>query len=118
MKTHITSIDKDGGTREVPISELIWRPAAYGIIIQNGKILMSPQWSDGYDLPGGGINTEELSTEGLIREVKEETGLDVVIDELVATRESFFTFRRKGKHTHTIAFYYTAHVVGGELSTE
>lgn len=72
MKTHITSIDKDGGTREVPISELVWRPAAYAIIIQDGKILMSPQW-DGYDLPGGGIDIEELSTEGLIREVKEET---------------------------------------------
>lgn len=40
-----------------------------------------------------------------------------MIDQFVATRESFFTFRRKGKHTHTIALYYTAHVVGGELST-
>jgi 8-oxo-dGTP diphosphatase len=118
MKTHVITTDKDGGTYEVPVSELIWRPAAYAIIIQNGKILMSPQWGDGYDLPGGGVDPEELMIEGVIREVKEETGLDVQIDELVATRESFFTFRRKGKHTHTIALYYTAHVIGGELSTE
>lgn len=118
MKTHVITTDKDGGTHEVPVSELVWRPAAYAIIIQNGKILMSPQWGDGYDLPGGGVDPEELMMEGVIREVKEETGLDVQIDELVATRESFFTFRRKGKHTHIIALYYTAHVIGGELSTE
>ncbi len=117
MKTHITTTDKDWGIHEVPVSELVWRPAAYAIVIQNGKILMSPQWGDGYDLPGGWVDLEELSTEGLIREVKEETWLDVEIDTLVATRESFFTFRRKGKHTHTIALYYTAYVVGGELST-
>jgi 8-oxo-dGTP diphosphatase len=79
---------------------------------------MSPQWGDGYDLPGGGVDMDELTTDALLREVKEETGLDVEIDELVTLRESFFTFRRKGKHTHTIALYYTASVVGGELSTD
>jgi ADP-ribose pyrophosphatase YjhB (NUDIX family) len=112
MKMHIHTTDKEGGAHEVHVSELVWRPAAYAIIIQDGKILMSPQWGDGYDLPGGGVDIEELMTEGLIREVKEETGLDVAIDQLIATRESFFTFRRKGKHTHTIAVYYTAHVTG------
>lgn len=117
MKTHVITTDKDGWSHEIPVSELVWRPAAYAIIIQDGKILMSPQW-DGYDLPGGGVDREELTTEWLIREVKEETGLDVEIDKLITTKESFFTFRKKGKHTHTIALYYTAHIVGGELSTE
>ncbi len=77
---------------------------------------MVPQW-DGYDLPGGGVDIEEYIEEALVREVKEETGLDVLIDELVTAKNSFFTFRKKGKHTHSIALYYTAHVVGGELST-
>ena len=62
MKTHITSMDKDGGTYEVPLSDLIWRPTAYAIIIQDGKILLSPQW-DGYDLPGGGIDLGETPEE-------------------------------------------------------
>ncbi len=117
MNTFVTTTDKDGGTHEVAIADLVWRPAAYGIIIQEGKILMVPQW-DGYDLPGGGIDIEELGEKAVVREVKEETGLDVIVDTLIATRESFFTFRKKGKHTHSIAFYYTAHVVGGELSEE
>lgn len=117
MNKVIMTTDKDGGNHEVAITDLVWRPAAYGIIIQEGKILMVPQW-DGYDLPGGGVDIEELGEEAVVREVKEETGLDVIVDTLVTTRESFFTFRRKGKHTHSIAFYYTAHVVGGELSEE
>lgn len=116
MNQIITTTDKDGGTHEVPLSELVWRPAAYGIIIQDEKILMVPQW-DGYDLPGGWVDIGELIETGLVREVKEETGLDVSIEKLTAAKESFFTFRKKWKHTHSLAFYYTAHVIGGELST-
>lgn len=71
MNHTLTTTDKDGKTYEVPLSEIIWRPAAYAIIIQ-----------------------ERIET-GLVREVKEETGLDVTIDTCVATRDSFFTFRKK-----------------------
>jgi 8-oxo-dGTP diphosphatase len=117
MKTHITSTDKDGGTHEVAISELVWRPAVYAIIIQEGKILMSPQFG-GYDLPGGGVDIEEILEEALIREVREETGFDVKIDTLITVKESFFTFRKKWKHTHSIALYYAAHIIWGELSEE
>jgi hypothetical protein len=60
-KTVITT-DKDGGKHKVPISELVWRPTAYAIIIQNNKILLSPQW-DGHDLPGGGIDLGEAPEE-------------------------------------------------------
>ncbi len=115
MNHTITTTDKDGGTHEVPLSEIVWRPAAYAIIIQERKILMVPQW-DGYDLPGGGVDIHERIEEGVIREVKEETGFDVVIDACVTTRDSFFTFRKKWIHTHSIAFYYTAHIIGGEIS--
>ncbi len=94
MNHTITTTDKDGGTHEVPLSEIVWRPAAYAIIIQERKILMVPQW-DGYDLPGGGVDIHERIEEGVIREVKEETGFDVVIDACVTTRDSFFTFRKK-----------------------
>jgi len=77
MKT-VTCIDTARNTYEVPISDLIWRPAAYGIIIQDKHILLSPQ-HDGYDLPGGGVDLGETMEEGCIREVKEETGMDVAI---------------------------------------
>ncbi len=74
----ITCIDKDKNTYEVPLSEFVWRPSTYAIIIEDDKILLVPVW-DGYDLPGGGIELGETVEEGCTREVKEETGMDVVI---------------------------------------
>lgn len=38
---------------------------------------------DVWNLPGGGVESGELSTEAVIRETKEETGLDVVVERLV-----------------------------------
>lgn len=57
-----------------------------GILIENGKILLVKQkvtekrnWS----LPGGKLERGETLEEGIIREMKEETGLDVGILKLL-----------------------------------
>lgn len=39
----------------------------------------------GYEVPGGGVNIGELPSDGAIREVKEETGIDATIDYLIGT---------------------------------
>jgi 8-oxo-dGTP pyrophosphatase MutT (NUDIX family) len=51
------------------------RTAARGIIIKNNKILLlyTQRYND-YSLPGGGIDEGENPTEGLARELSEETG--------------------------------------------
>lgn len=57
------------------------RPGAKALIVFQGKILViTEKTSDGatiHDFPGGGIEFGETVTEALIREVKEEVGLDV-----------------------------------------
>ncbi len=53
---------------------------ASAIIIRNEKILLIHRKKDGKEywvFPGGGIEDNETWDEALIREVKEETGLDV-----------------------------------------
>jgi len=57
-----------------------------GILIEDGKLLLVKQrlksgreWS----LPGGKLERGESLGQGLIREMKEETGLDVAIDRLL-----------------------------------
>jgi 8-oxo-dGTP diphosphatase len=60
---------------------------ATAIIIRNGKLLLIHRQKPGRDfyvLPGGGVNLEESFEEACIREVKEETGLDVLDLQLVS----------------------------------
>lgn len=55
------------------------RPSARGIIIKDGKLAMIHSIKyDYYKFPGGGIEKNEQKENALIREVLEETGLDVI----------------------------------------
>lgn len=70
----ITALDVFGNQHEVTTDEMVWRPSVYGIVIDDGKILLSPQHDIGYDLPGGGVELHETFEEAVTREVKEELG--------------------------------------------
>ncbi len=55
------------------------RPSARGIIIKDDKLAMVySRKYDYYKFPGGGIEANETNEEALIREVKEEVGLEVI----------------------------------------
>ena len=113
MKTVICR-DKDGKEYEVPASELVIRPSVYAVIIREDKVLLVHQW-DGFDFPGGGIDPGEDMREALVREVREETGLEVRAGELVACENAVYR-TESGKNLHSILIYLTAEVIGGELS--
>jgi 8-oxo-dGTP diphosphatase len=113
---NVTCVDKDGNQFEVPVLDLQMRPSVYGVIISDGKVLLVRQW-DGYDFPGGGIDLGETIEEALVREVKEESGMDVVVGEIIACENSFFK-TNKGEYLHSVLLYYTCEVVGGELSID
>lgn len=112
----VVCLDKDGNEFEVLASELIMRPSIYGVIIQDGKILLAKQW-DGYDFPGGGIDRGETNVEALIREIKEETGMDAEVGELVSCESSFYK-ASDGKYYHSILIYHLCEIVGGEFSID
>ncbi len=113
----VTCIDLQKNTYEVPIEKLRWRPSVYGIIIQEERILLSQQW-DGYDLPGGGINLGEGIEVALVREVREETGIQVELHDLVHVDSNFFVHpSHPDDYVQSILIYYTAKVVWWELST-
>jgi 8-oxo-dGTP pyrophosphatase MutT (NUDIX family) len=116
----VTAHDLDGKLYEVDSTELSFRPALYGVIIQDGKVLLSKQW-DGYDFPGGAIELGESLAEALEREVKEETGLEVKVSDVTTplhAEDSFFKMPYKGNFVHSVHMYYLCEVVGGKLSTE
>ena len=80
------------------------------IIIKDGKVLLHKNDNKpNYCLPGGGIHFLESSEEAIIREVKEETGLTVKVDECVSTIENLF--ENNGIKFHEIYFIYTGSIV-------
>jgi ADP-ribose pyrophosphatase YjhB (NUDIX family) len=83
-------------------------------VIDNGKILLTKREDfEVWCLPGGGVEEGESLAEGAIREVKEETGLDVELTRLVGV------YSRMGGGMHDVhAVLYAAKPLGGELKTQ
>ncbi len=56
-----------------------------GAIVRNGNYLLvvKDRFSDGYKLPGGHIDRNEFIKEALIREVYEETGIEIEFESIV-----------------------------------
>lgn len=114
----ITALDINGHTYEITTEQLSWRPSAYGIVIKDGKLLLLKQQT-GYDLPGGGAELGETCEEAVVREVKEESGIDVANPRIVATSSSFFKLPREAdEYVQSLMLYYVCDYVGGELSTD
>lgn len=116
MAKTVVCRDMDGNQYKVPVSELSWRPAAYGIVIKDKKVLLLKQYN-GYDLPGGGIDLGETPAEAVIREVKEESGLTVASPRLIDVQSSFFKRSyAEGNCVESISIYYVCEYVSGEIS--
>ncbi|MBI5135510.1 NUDIX domain-containing protein [Candidatus Uhrbacteria bacterium] len=109
--------DRDGNLYTTPRERLVFRPSVYGVIIDNGKILLSKQWG-GYDFPGGGVEIGETISQALQREVKEETGLEVEVGHLITADTSFYKQWDADRYFHAVLLYYRCRVVGGALSTK
>lgn len=115
---HVTAVDIDGNTYTVSTNELSWRPSAYGIVIYKSNLLVLKQRS-GYDLPGGGIDYGEMPDKAAIREVKEESGIDVTNPKLIGVASTFFKFAHtSGESIQSIMLYYVCDHTGGDISSE
>ncbi|MGE8207019.1 NUDIX hydrolase [Heyndrickxia sp. NPDC080065] len=81
----------------------------------NEKILMVKNKgikSSYFTLPGGAVEDGETLEEAAIREVKEETGVNVEISGIFTVSEAFFEERGH----HTIIFTFFGKIVGGEIN--
>lgn len=81
---------------------------AFGIILdeQERVLLCHRRDYDLWNLPGGGVEEGEAPWECVIREVKEETGLEVEVERLASV------YNKKEKNE--VVFSFICKVIGGE----
>ena len=110
-----------GEKKLIPKEKIVFRPSAYAIIVNHGKMLLVNTRSTGkYFFPGGGIEVGESMEAALQREVKEETGLEIEIGELFQFREHFFYNDPEDEAYHVFAFVFivapkTMHLIDDHL---
>ena len=99
------------GTLRVGASALIFDEA-------RKKILMTQREDNNrWCLPGGGMDPGESAAEACIREVLEETGLEVRVTRLVGiyTSPDMVIEYRDGNKVQPVTFSFEAEITGGEL---
>ncbi len=95
---------------------------SYGILIDNDRVALvrssnprhvPPLWW----LPGGGIDFGEAPEDTLIREFREETGLEVNNPQLIGVT-SDVRRRDNGDKIHTVRIIFSVELAGGDLHHE
>ncbi|WMT39724.1 NUDIX hydrolase [Paenibacillus sp. D2_2] len=92
-----------------------------GAIITNeeGQILLQRRRDkDAWGFPGGAMEIGESADETAKREVEEETGLRINIEELIGIYSKYFDEYPNGDQSQTIAFVYKGNISGGEIIKE
>lgn len=95
---------------------------AVGTLIDNGEgtyLLLqrsetSKHFAGAWETPGGKLNKGESFTDALVREAREETGLEIVLDKLAGASE--FPFPEENPEKLIVMLYMYAHKVSGKVT--
>ena len=83
---------------------------------ESGRVLLQKRGdSNKWGSPGGAIELGETPEEAAIRELKEETGLDVTIDSLIGIYTDSDMKYPNGDNAQSIAIVYKLKALSGEL---
>jgi ADP-ribose pyrophosphatase YjhB (NUDIX family) len=107
----MTIVDAQGAWR---------RMAAHAVCVRQGEILLarlnaSEEHAGAWTLPGGGIEFGEAPEDAVVREIKEETGLDATLGRILGVySEVVPESKRTGGPLHFVSVVYRAAVGDGD----
>ncbi|WP_320068653.1 NUDIX hydrolase [Micromonospora sp. RTGN7] len=86
-------------------------------VLHDGHVLLQRRSDDGcWGLPGGAMELGESAEEAAVREVAEETGLQVQIDGLLGVYTKYRHVYPNGDVTQPITVFFRCSVAGGQLT--
>lgn len=103
------------------------RVAAYAVVVDDDQRILLAHWNEGrraaWTLPGGGLDPGEDPERAARREVREETGYRVTIDELLGIHSRVVPESRRiaadaSGPLHALRIIYRASITGGKLRNE
>jgi 8-oxo-dGTP pyrophosphatase MutT (NUDIX family) len=101
--------------------ERIFLNCAGGCIFdKSGKLLLQKRSinNDEWGFPGGAMNIGETAEAAAIREIKEETGYNVIVDKLVGVYTGFLETLNNGDKVQPIVFFFKLKIIGGDISID
>ena len=88
---------------------------AGALIVQDGKILLQRRTDNGrWGLIGGLLEMNETYEEAALREIREETGLEVRLDAFLGIFHNHNMVWGNGDAAHVICAFFTASIINGE----
>lgn len=87
---------------------------------EEGKVLLQKRSAAGdvWGFPGGAMELGESAEQTAVREIREETGLDVRVDSLIGVYTQYFDAYSNGDQAQTILFFFRCSIIGGSLQVD
>jgi len=108
-----------GKRKLVPKTMLIPRRSAYGVVLDGDRLLLVNTRSTGkWSFPGGRCEAGETDAEAAIREIREETGIDVVVGEVLVEIENDWYDDTTGEAYHQFGSFFRCRPLTRSLGTD